>query len=194
MSDDLEYCYQVLDYLYQIEVNRQKRKRLTQEVEKAGQRKKYTIILLTILVVMFIIFILLNFKLFPTVEMKGLIFIGIVGFFGLSYIGNKKFYDRRVKMLGREISLTDENSRMIVYSPLLTSTKLSEEYLSIDKLLQLISYMKKNQANSLDEAIYMIESDIKNVKHIKESIKTPNIFQEEKDYLNTEYPKSISSD
>ena len=45
--------------------------------------------------------------------------------------------------------------------------------------------MRKNQANSLDEAIYMMENDIKNVKYTKELIDTPNIFQEEKYYLNS---------
>jgi hypothetical protein len=191
--DDLRYCQKVLEALYEIDEINQRRKKAIQAVYNKVKLEKSLGILLSYMTIPLVITVLYILRYSSIINLSNRFFVGMVGILGIVYIvcclgwekqGVKRISKRGESVLSNELQSINQNSKKLVYQIPLTPSRVEEKYLSIDKVTQLINYLEKSQAASLEEAVYMMELDMKNMKYIKKEISTTRTLQEEKDYLD----------
>lgn len=196
--DDLNYCYSVLDALKALEENHTKRENLNQMIQKRTKYKanfgKLSSLLLVPLIMVFTILFSRMWSV-PTILLLFLLLIESLAYI-LGMIWWKKFGEAQVIALGQkeyrqELSRIDEKSMNLLNHPPLVSLRIADKYLSIDSVTQLIGYLQKRHASFLEEAIYMMELDIKNTKYGKKAFGEDNIFQKEKKYITKKQEKKL---
>ncbi|AYG00893.1 hypothetical protein [Lactococcus allomyrinae] len=194
--DDLNYCYSVLDALKALEENNTKRENLNQTIQNRTQYKSNFGKLASLLLIPLIMVFTILFSRMWSVPMILLIIILLIEslVYILGMIWWKKFGEAQMITLGQkeykqELSRIDEKSINLLNHPPLVSLRIADKYLSIDSVTQLIGYLQKRHASFLEEAVYMMELDIKNTKYGKKSLVEDNIFQKEKKYITKRQEK-----
>ncbi|MFC4652958.1 hypothetical protein ACFO26_08560 [Lactococcus nasutitermitis] len=181
---DIIYCQQVLNSLNQLEKNNYKRNDLLRAYKctiiKARNHHAFVIGLifpLLIIIYFFSAFAPVNGELLT--RFVALIFICsvifLIGYSIYLYLWDKgKLHHSKEKIeqkwlgkLAPQKEEIDQSSEKILENDLIVHPRIDEKYLSTQGLFVILRYLENQQAAFLEEAIYMMELDIKNSKYGK---------------------------
>ncbi|WP_312682092.1 hypothetical protein [Lactococcus taiwanensis] len=194
--DDLVYCHQLLSALEQLEQNKNTRAKLKEKFQKQMQVKSRLFAWGSVCFVPLFTLLLLSLSLLKSsfgktqfLILSGGALLYLLDLLWWKYRGKKRLALHKEIMFRTERSKIDQFSQRLTTSEPLANPRLPQQYLTPEMVRQIIAYLNKRHAGFLEEAIYMMELDLRHTKYNKDALPIEQVLQSENEDLQKKQGK-----